>query len=81
MDEEKDTSQLPRYWLPDAAYQALKWIGLLALPTAAWVYQALAGIFGWPMATEVPMALNVCGTAVAVLIGASSLKGGGADGE
>lgn len=82
MGEETEVGQLPRYWLPDAVYQALKWVGLLALPTAAWAYQALAGIFGWPLATEVPMAINVCGTAIAVLIGASSIKamGGGADG-
>ena len=76
MGEETEVGQLPRYWLPDAVYQALKWVGLLALPTAAWAYQALAGIFGWPLA------INVCGTAIAVLIGASSIKamGGGADG-
>lgn len=61
------------YWLPDRVYQALKWIGLLALPTLAWAYQALSQAWGWPYTTEVPFTLNILGTMVAVLIGASSL--------
>lgn len=78
----EDVSQLPRYWLPDKAYAALKWIGLLALPTLSWMYQALAQVWGWPHATEVTMTLGIAGTAIAVLIGASSLKArGGADGR
>lgn len=81
--DEKDASAsgMPGYWLPDRVYDVLKWVGLLALPTLAWAYQALAGAWGLPYAEQVPMTLNICGTAVAVLIGASELKArGGGDG-
>ena len=77
--DENDISQAPRYWLPDRAYQALKWTGLAALPTLSWTYQALAAVWSLPLANEVSATLGIAGTAVAVLIGASSLKarGGG----
>lgn len=77
MDE--DITQAPKYWLPSEVYQALKWVGLAALPTLSWVYQALAAVWGLPLANEVSATLGIAGTAVAVLIGASSLKarGGG----
>lgn len=74
-----DASQYPRYWLPDAAYDVLKWVGLLLMPTLSWVYQALAAVWGLPLANEVSTTLGIAGTLVAVLIGASQLKGGGAD--
>lgn len=79
MDEETDITQAPKYWLPSEAYIALKWTGLAALPTLSWVYQALAAVWGLPLANEVSATLGIAGTGVAVLIGASSLKarGGG----
>lgn len=79
MDEETDIAQAPKYWLPSEAYTALKWTGLAALPTLSWVYQALAAVWGLPLANEVSATLGIAGTGVAVLIGASSLKarGGG----
>ena len=79
MDEETDITQAPKYWLPSEAYTALKWTGLAALPTLSWVYQALAAVWGLPLANEVRATLGIAGTGVAVLIGASSLKarGGG----
>lgn len=67
--EQKNT-----YLLPDGVYDVLKWIGLLLLPTLAWVYSALAGAWGLPYAEQVPFTLNILGTMVAVLIGASSLN-------
>ena len=79
MDEETDITQAPAYWLPGEVYTALKWVGLAALPTLSWVYQALAAVWGLPLANEVSATLGIAGTAVAVLIGASSLaaaKGG-----
>lgn len=78
---ENDINDQPKYWLPDQVYTALKWVGLAALPTLAWGYQALAGVWGLPCADEVGMTLNIAGTVVAVLIGASALKArGGGDG-
>lgn len=76
MDESTDVTDVPReYWLPDGAYLALKWVGLLALPTLSWFYQALAAVWGLPLANEVSTTLALCGTLVAVLIGASQLSG------
>ena len=63
-----------KYLLPDKAYDILKWVGLLFLPTMAWVYTMLAGAWNLPYAQEIPFTLNVLGTMVAVLIGASSLN-------
>ena len=79
MDDRGDVSEMPRYWLPDAAYDVLKWVGLLLMPTLSWVYQALAAVWGLPLANEVSTTLGIAGTLVAVLIGASQLKGGDAD--
>ena len=66
-----------KYWLPDKVYGVLKWVGLLLLPTLAWGYSMLAGAWGLPFAEEIPFTLNVCGTIVAVLIGASTLSNKG----
>lgn len=79
MEDRTDVSELPRYWLPDAAYDALKWVGLLLLPTLSWCYQVVAAVWGLPLANEVSTTLGIAGTLVAVLIGASQLKGGGVD--
>ena len=77
MQDEEDITQAPKYWLPSAAYTALKWVGLAALPTLSWAYQALAAVWSWPCANEVSTTLGVAGTVVAALIGASALKGKG----
>ena len=50
MDEIDDITQAPKYWLPDKVYTALKWIGLAALPTLSWFYQALSAVWGLPFA-------------------------------
>ena len=68
-EEQKNT-----YLLPDKVYDVLKWVGLLLLPTLAWVYNALAGSWDLPYAEQVPFTLNIIGTMIAVLIGASSLN-------
>jgi hypothetical protein len=73
--EEQDVTELSRHFLPDWLYQTLKWVALLALPTCAWGYQALAEVWGFPYVSQIPFTLNVCGTVLAVLIGASTLKG------
>lgn len=73
MDEETDITQAPAYWLPGEVYTALKWVGLAALPTLSWVYQALAAVWGLPFANEISATLGIVGTCIAVLIGASSL--------
>lgn len=79
MDEIDDITQVPKYWLPDKVYTALKWIGLAALPTLSWLYRALSTVWGLPFATEISTTLAIVGTGVAVLIGASALSARGAD--
>ena len=78
MEEIQDITQAPKYWLPSKVYTALKWVGLAALPTLSWAYQALAAVWALPYAGEVSTTLGICGTVIAVLIGASALsaKGG-----
>ncbi len=63
-----------KYLLPSNVYDVLKWVGLLLLPTLAWVYTMLAGAWNLPYAEQIPFTLNVLGTCIAVLIGASSLN-------
>lgn len=70
---EEEIAKQPKYWLPDKAYTALKWIGLAALPTLSWLYQALAAVWGLPYATEISTTFAIAGTFVAVIIGASAL--------
>ena len=62
------------YLLPDAVYNALKWIALLLLPTCAWLITALSGVWDIPMAEQISMSLNILGTFIAVLIGVSTLQ-------
>lgn len=66
--------QQDRYLLPSNVYDILKWVGLLLLPTLAWVYTMLAGAWNLPYAEQIPFTLNVLGTCIAILIGASSLN-------
>lgn len=70
----EEITQAPKYWLPDNVYTVLKWIGLACLPTLSWLYNALGQIWNFPYQSEITMTLGVCGTAIAVLIGASQLK-------
>lgn len=69
-----DITQLPKYWLPESAYLALKWIALVMLPLFAIAYPTLANIWGWPAGTQVSETCNVVALAIGVTIGASQLK-------
>lgn len=69
-----DITQLPKYWLPESAYLALKWIALVMLPLFAIAYPTLANIWGWPAGTQVSETCNVIALAIGVTIGASQLK-------
>ena len=72
--EIEDVTQAPKYWLPDNVYTALKWIGLALIPVVSWVYSSLGEVWGWPSAEQITTTLDIIGVAVAVVIGASSLK-------
>ena len=74
IEKNEDITQAPKYWLPDNVYIALKWIGLALIPVVSWVYSSLGDVWGWPSAEQVTFTLDIIGVAVAVVIGASSLK-------
>lgn len=62
-----------QYFLPSKLYDILKWICVLAIPAFSWAYGALAPDWGWPMAEQVCHTLDVVGTLIGLLIGASQL--------
>lgn len=60
-----------KYWLPGWLYDALKWVGLLAIPAAAAIYIGLASVWGWPNAGEVAQTATIVSTGIGVLLGAA----------
>lgn len=74
---------VPDWLIPNRVYDVLKWMGLLVLPTCAW----LAGVVGpaWGLANvdAVVLTLNALGAAIGAIIGASAINArkGGADEE
>ena len=67
---------VPRtYWLPGPVYTALKWVVLIALPALGAFYSGLAGIWGWPLATEVTQTCSYVALLGGTLIGVSAAKG------
>ena len=62
------------YLLPDSVYHWLKWIALLLLPTLAWMCTALNDVWVLPFGNQLSMTFNILGTAIAILIGVSTLK-------
>lgn len=72
--EEAEVQDYPRYVLPSAVYLALKWVALLLLPLVAVTYQALAGVWGLPMAEEICQTCSIAGLFVGALIGVSEFK-------
>lgn len=61
------------YPLPGWLYQVLKWLCIICLPAVGWAYGELAPDWGLPMAGQVVHTLDVAGTLIGVLIGASQL--------
>lgn len=64
-----------KYLLPDKAYDALKWTGLIACPALAVFAQAVGPAWGLPDVPAVVLTLNATGALIGALIGASALKG------
>ena len=63
------------YLLPDKAYAALKWLGLLALPACAVFVGTVGPAWGWSNVDGIVLTLNAAGALIGALIGASALKG------
>ena len=72
---------VPKWLIPDKAYDALKWVGLVVLPTCAWLFGAVGPAWGWENVDAVVLTLNSAGTAIGAIIGASAISAwkGGAD--
>lgn len=63
------------FLLPDKAYNVLKWLALIALPALAWFIGILGPTWGIPHVDAIVTTINVVGTLIGILIGASTLKG------
>ena len=75
-DAEVPVDQVPRaYWLPGPVYTALKWVVLVALPAVGAFYTGLAGVWGWPLATEVTQTCSYVALLGGTLVGVSAAKG------
>lgn len=68
-----------KYLLPDWLYGKLKWLGLITFPAVAWFIGTCGADLGIENVAAVVNVLNASGALIGILIGASSLKGGGAD--
>lgn len=74
--KEVEIADVPReYWLPDTVYTALKWIALVGLPAVGVGYQALAGVWGLPLAQQISQTCNIAALIVGMLIGVSAVSG------
>lgn len=71
MDENNKTKL--DYLLPDKAYEILKWVALIALPTVAWLVDAVGPQWGLPHCGEIVTTINAVGVFVGALIGVSQL--------
>lgn len=72
--DDVEVSDYPKYWLPEPAYQVLKWTALVLMPLASLIYTALAGVWGWGGANEIAATLQIVGVAIGVTIGVSELS-------
>ena len=59
--------------LNDSVYNVLKWIALVVLPAMSVLYATLAGIWGLPYATQIPLTIDAIDVFIGALIGVSHL--------
>ena len=66
--------------MKNETYDRLTWIAQIALPAAATLYAALAGIWGLPHGTEITGTISAVDACLGALLGISSAqyKGGAA---
>lgn len=60
--------------LKDSVYNVLKWIALVVLPAMSVLYATLAGIWGLPYATQIPLTIDAIDVFIGALIGVSHLS-------
>ena len=68
---EEETGKENKYLLPDKAYEALKWLALIALGVFV---QAVGPAWGLPYVGQIVATLDALGVLVGALIGVSALK-------
>lgn len=65
---------VPKWLIPGRVYDVLKWVGLLVLPTCAWLFGIVGQAWGWDNVDAVVLTLNAVGTAIGAVIGASAIS-------
>ena len=61
------------YFLPDGAYNVLKWVGLIACPALATFVGVVGPEWGMPMVDATVTTINATGLLIGALIGASHI--------
>ena len=59
--------------LDNKVYDILKWIALVVLPALSVFYATIAGIWGLPYATQIPLTIDAVDVFIGALIGISHI--------
>ena len=62
---------MDKYLLPDWAYDLIKFVVTVVLPSATALYVALAAIWGWPLADQIKDTLVAIYTFLCAVMGIS----------
>lgn len=77
-----DKQNKPPTWLiPSKVYDVLKWIGLIVCPALATLTLTVGNTVGIPCTAEIATCITAAGTFIGAIIGASAIKGSGANDE
>lgn len=60
--------------MSNKVYDALKWITMVVLPAMASLYTGLAGVWGLPLANEIPDTIMIIVTFLGIVLGISSAQ-------
>ncbi len=60
------------YFIPDGAYKALKWLGLIVCPAVATFVGVVGAVWGWPDVDAWVTTINAVGVLVGALLGISA---------
>lgn len=60
--------------MSNKVYDVLKWIAMVVLPAIATLYTALSGIWGLPLAEQIPDTIMAVDLFLGVLLGISSAQ-------
>lgn len=63
---------MKQYKIPDAAYKALKWAGLIACPAIATLVGVVGPVWGMPNVDAIVTTINAAGVCIGALIGYSA---------